>query len=97
MSHQYSMKKKFRPYEPGQLILLPPSIDKWLPERHMTRFLSETIDAMDISYALSSDPWFWRVAFSWEDDSTGLIKKARWPWAQPTNGQRTAVCRSIFS
>ena len=43
------MKKKFRPYEPGQLMLLPPSIDEWLPERHMARFLSETIGAMDIS------------------------------------------------
>ena len=48
MSHQYSMKKKFRSYEPGQLMLLPPSIDEWLPQRHLARFLSEIIDDMDI-------------------------------------------------
>ena len=40
---------------PGQLTLLPPSIDEWLPERHMARFLSETIDAMDISVIQAPD------------------------------------------
>ena len=49
MSHQYGMKKRFRTYEPGQLMLLPPSIDDWLPEKHLARFLSETIDMMDIA------------------------------------------------
>jgi len=49
MSHPYSMEKKYRYYEPRQLMLLPPSIDEWLPEKHMARFLGEIIDSMNIS------------------------------------------------
>jgi transposase len=49
VSHQYNMKrKKFRTYEPNQLMLLPPSIDEWLPQRHLARFIGEIIDMMDI-------------------------------------------------
>ena len=42
------MEKKYRTYQPNQLMLLPPSIDEWLPEDHIARFLNEAIEAMDI-------------------------------------------------
>jgi transposase/IS5 family transposase len=41
--------KTFRPYQPDQLLLLPPSIQEWLPEGHLARFVSEMVDALDLS------------------------------------------------
>ena len=29
--------------------LLPPSVDEWLPERHLARFVVEVVDQMDLS------------------------------------------------
>jgi len=29
--------------------LLPPSVDEWLPERHLARFVVEVIDGLDVS------------------------------------------------
>jgi transposase len=29
--------------------LLPPSVDEWLPERHLTRFIVEVIERLDVS------------------------------------------------
>ena len=31
--------KTFRPYAPDQMLLLPPSIEEWLPEHHLARFV----------------------------------------------------------
>lgn len=36
--------KTFRAYEPDQMFLMPPSIDDWLPEGHLARFVSELVD-----------------------------------------------------
>ena len=36
--------KTFRAYDPHQIFLLPPSIDDWLPEDHLARFVSELVD-----------------------------------------------------
>lgn len=41
--------KTFRPYAPDQLLLLPPSIEEWLPEHHLARFVSEVVDELDLS------------------------------------------------
>ena len=32
-----------------QQYLLPPSIDEWLPESHLARFIAEVIDQLDLS------------------------------------------------
>jgi hypothetical protein len=32
-----------------QHYLLPPSIDEWLPENHLARFIVEVIDQLDLS------------------------------------------------
>jgi hypothetical protein len=29
--------------------LLPPSVDEWLPERHLARFVVEVVDQLDLS------------------------------------------------
>jgi hypothetical protein len=35
--------KTFRSYDQGQVLLLPPSLDDWLPEGHTARFVSERL------------------------------------------------------
>jgi len=42
-------KKTYRPYNPNQQYLMPPSMRDWLPEDHLSYFVSDTIDAMDLS------------------------------------------------
>jgi transposase len=43
------MNYNFRSYNPKQPYLLPPSLDDWLPQDHLARFISETVDQMDLS------------------------------------------------
>ena len=38
----------FRPSDRRTGFLLPPSIDEWLPERHLARFVVEVIDGLDL-------------------------------------------------
>ena len=41
--------KTFRPYQPDQLLLLPASIEEWLPEGHLARFVREVAFELDLS------------------------------------------------
>ncbi len=43
------MSTTFRPYQPDQLFLLPPSPKDWLAEDHLAYFISETVDRLDVS------------------------------------------------
>lgn len=43
------MGREFRPYEPDQGYLLPPSLREWLPEGHVAFFVSDAVDEMDLS------------------------------------------------
>ena len=43
------MGKTFRPYEPGQRLLLPPDMREWLPEGHLALFVSDVVEALDLS------------------------------------------------
>jgi transposase len=43
------MAKRYRLYEPEQLLLLPPSLREWLPEDHLAYFVSELVDDLDLS------------------------------------------------
>src|SRR6266508_3306558 len=43
------MAKTFRPYEPDQLLLLPPSLADWVPEDHLARCVSDVVDALDLT------------------------------------------------
>ena len=43
------MPRGYRRYEPDQSLLMPPSLRDWLPEEHLAFFLSDTIDALDLS------------------------------------------------
>lgn len=50
--------KHFRPYQPEQLLLLPPSLDEWLPRDHEIYFISDAVDRMDLGriYARYDNP-----------------------------------------
>src|ERR1700686_4384836 len=39
----------FRPTDRLSSFLLPPSVDEWLPERHLARFVMEVIEGLDLS------------------------------------------------
>jgi transposase len=39
----------FRPFDRDTDYLLPPSIDEWLPQKHLARFVVEVIDGLDLS------------------------------------------------
>ncbi|MGA8261241.1 MAG: IS1182 family transposase [Arenicellales bacterium] len=39
----------FRPIKRHTDFLLPPSVDEWLPERHLARFVVEVVDELDLS------------------------------------------------
>ena len=38
----------FRPIDRDTGFLLPPSVDEWLPEKHLARFVAEVIDGLDL-------------------------------------------------
>jgi hypothetical protein len=38
----------FRTIDRQSGFLLPPSVDEWLPEKHLARFLVEVIDGLDL-------------------------------------------------
>ena len=40
---------RFIPYDRHQHYLLPPSVDEWLPEDHLARYIVEVIDQLDLS------------------------------------------------
>ena len=43
------MGKSYRPYYPGEELLLPPSLREWLPEDHLAYFVSDVVDQLDLS------------------------------------------------
>src|SRR2546422_11709299 len=43
------MSKQFRDCHLDQLLLLPPSLQDWLPEGHLARFVAEVVEALDLS------------------------------------------------
>ena len=47
--------RTFRPYDPEELWLLPPSPRDWLPEDHLAYFLSDLMDELDLKPILATD------------------------------------------
>lgn len=43
------MQGLYRPYHPDQQFLLPPSLRDWLPEGHLSHFVADTVDRLDLS------------------------------------------------
>ena len=43
------MSKTYRPYEPGQQLLVSAALQEWLPEDHLAYFISDIVDQLDLS------------------------------------------------
>jgi len=43
------LTKEYRPYSPHQVLILPPSLQEWLPEGHLAYFISDLVDSFDLS------------------------------------------------
>ncbi|MGP9838284.1 IS1182 family transposase [Arthrobacter sp. 179] len=37
-------RKRFKAFEPNAVMLVPPSLDEWLPANHLARFIAELVD-----------------------------------------------------
>jgi Transposase domain (DUF772) len=49
-----AVNKRFRPFDPHPVLLLPPSLDDWLPEGHLARFVADLVDdVLDLSPVLA--------------------------------------------
>lgn len=44
-----AMPKTFRPYAPDQLLLLPSSVQDWVPPGDLAHFIAEVVDELDLS------------------------------------------------
>jgi len=42
------MSKRFREHQPEQMLMLPPSLNDWLPEGHLSRFISDVVRELDL-------------------------------------------------
>jgi len=45
----WGMAKTYRSYSPDQMLLLPPSLRDWLPDNHLSYFVSDVVDQLDLS------------------------------------------------
>jgi transposase len=43
------MATSYRRYDPDQVLLLPASLQDWLPQGHLAYFINDTVDALDLS------------------------------------------------
>lgn len=43
------MSGKFQPINRNTAYLLPPSLQDWLPEKHLARFVVDIVDQLDLS------------------------------------------------
>jgi transposase len=49
-----AVDKRFRAFDPHQVLLLPPSLDDWLPQDHLARFVADLVDdVLDLSAILA--------------------------------------------
>jgi len=48
------MGKSFRADDLDQILLLPPSLHDWLPEKHLARFLVDVVDSLDLGAIYAS-------------------------------------------
>lgn len=39
------VNKRFRAFEPAAVMLVPPSLDEWLPQNHLSRFIADIVES----------------------------------------------------
>uniref|UniRef100_UPI0038D35C8B transposase n=1 Tax=Streptomyces shenzhenensis TaxID=943815 RepID=UPI0038D35C8B len=50
-----TVDKRFRAFDPNQVLLLPPSLDDWLPQDHLARFVADLVDEVLDLTAIRAD------------------------------------------
>jgi hypothetical protein len=48
------IKILFKPYQPNQLLLLPPDMNQWLPEDDLAYFIMDVVNELDPSSTVGS-------------------------------------------
>jgi len=49
------INKRFRSFQPDAIMLVPPSLDEWLPQNHLSRFIAEIVETnLDLTRFYSS-------------------------------------------
>jgi transposase len=48
------MKNRFRDYDPDQILMLPPSLQDWLPKDHLVHFIRTAVDQLDLNAIYAS-------------------------------------------
>jgi transposase len=43
------MPKTFRPYDPDQMLLMPPAVQDWVPAGDLAHFIDDVVDELDLS------------------------------------------------
>ncbi|MCW2135469.1 IS1182 family transposase [Arthrobacter sp. VKM Ac-2550] len=44
------VNKRFKPFDPDAVMLVPPSLDEWLPDNHLARFIADLVaEELDLS------------------------------------------------
>lgn len=47
-------ERTFRPYDPDQMLLLPPSLKEWLPQGHLAYFIAELVEDLNLDEILEA-------------------------------------------
>ena len=40
--------KPFRPYDPEQMLLMPPALQDWVPEGYLARSVGDLVNTLDL-------------------------------------------------
>ena len=51
------MSKTYLPYDPDQQLLLPATLQDWLPDDHLVYFISDVVDQLDLSEITARYEW----------------------------------------
>ena len=43
------MGKKYRFYDPNQVLIMPPNLNDWLPKDHLARFIGNVVEGLDLT------------------------------------------------
>jgi hypothetical protein len=74
----------FRTIDRQTGFLLPPSVNEWLPEKHVARFVVEVIDGLDLRDIVTGrNHALWNAGISLIIDA-GILAR-RWRFADPPN------------
>ena len=76
----------FRPVDRDTGFLMPPSVDEWLPQRHLARFVVEVIEGLDLRAMTGSYRGSGEAAYHPSILLGILLRLCHWGVLQPQAG-----------